>query len=428
MRLWLLPLATATLAVSACDNDKSTSPTKDIVSPPNAVDAAPTVWGTANGIQISGGYGSALVADPSDPTMFWIMTDRGPNTTTPVINQLIFPIPNFTPTLAKFQLVGDSLHRILTIPFRNAAGAMISGRPNPAGQGATGETGIDASGAPIPTDPDGLDSEGLALAKDGTFWVSDEYGPHIVHFDAMGKTIERINPFGTGTGGRKIPTVFALRRPNRGMEGIAITPDNTTLVGAMQSPLNNPTQAIGAASNANRILVFDIASGARKQYVYETDAVGNYLNEIFALTATTFCVIERDANYQGGSPPAVTKRIYKIDLTGATDVSDAANGANGKLFNGKTLEAMSPAERSVAGIVPVKKTLVYDLLTLPGGYPHDKLEGATLVGSNELVVSNDDDFGIIDGGASNFIPKILPATGKQDRMTLYFIKLASPLK
>jgi hypothetical protein len=429
MRTWHLPLALTAIAVSACDHDKSTSPSgTNVVYPASAVDATPTVWGTSNGLQITGGYGSALVADPHDASMFWIMTDRGPNTTTPVVNQLIFPIPNFTPTLAKFQLVGDSLHRILTIPFRNAAGALISGRPNPAGQGATGETGIDASGAVIPTDPDGLDSEGLALANDGTFWVSDEYGPHIVHFDAMGMTMERINPFGTGTGGRKIPTVFALRRANRGMEGIAITPDQSTLVGAMQSPLDNPTATIGRASNANRILTFNISTGATKQYVYETDAVGNFVNEISPLTNTTFFVIERDANYQGGSPAAVTKRIYKIDLGGATDVSDPANSANGKLFNGKALEAMTPAERQGAGIVPVTKTLVYDLLTLPGGYPHDKLEGATLVGSNMLVVSNDDDFGIIDGGSSNFIAKILPATGKQDRMTLYFIKLAAPLR
>ena len=119
----------------------------------------------------------------------------------------------------------------------------VSGRPNPAGQGATGESGIDATGAAITPDPDGLDSEGLALAADGTFWVSDEYGPHIVHFDATGRTLERINAYGTGAGGRRLPLALSLRRPNRGMEGLAITPDGRTLVGLMQSPLDNPTTA-----------------------------------------------------------------------------------------------------------------------------------------------------------------------------------------
>jgi hypothetical protein len=417
-----------TLLGAACTDSTSTPTPTPIVYPAKAVDAAPTVWGTFGGLSITGGYGSAVVADPNDPTMFWIMTDRGPNTSTPTANQLIFPIPGFTPTLAKFQLVGDSLHRVLTIPLKNAAGVNLTGKPNPPGQGATGETGIDPTGASIGTDPDGLDSEGLALASDGTFWVSDEYGPHIVHFDAGGKTIERINPFGTGTGGRKIPLVFALRRANRGMEGLAITPDGKTLVGAMQNPLDNPTPAIGRLSNANRLVTFDIATGATKTFVYECDVTGNYVNEIQALTATTFLVVERDANYQGGSPAAVTKRIYKIDISGATDVSDPANSANGKMFGGKALEALTPAERATNGITAVTKSLVYDLLTVPGGYPHDKLEGVTLVGRDLLVVSNDDDFGIVDGGASNFIAKILPATNQRDRLTLYFIRLTTPLK
>jgi hypothetical protein len=417
----------AALLVGCNDDDAGTKPVP-ITYPAKAVGASPTAWGTSTGVDITGGYGSAVVVDRNDPTVFWIMTDRGPNTTTPVANRLMFPLPNFTPTVAKFKLEGDSLRRIQTISLKDANGVNLSGRPNPAGQGATGETGIDASGAAINPDPNGLDSEGLALAPDGSFWVSDEYGPHIVHFDATGRTIERINPFGTGTGGRTIPAVFALRRANRGMEGLAITPDGSTLIGAMQNPLDNPTPAIGRTSNTNRILSFNIASGASKTFVYEADAVGNFISEIQALTATTFLVIERDANYQGGSPAALSKRVYKIDISGATDVSDPTNSANGKTFGGKVLEALTPAERSANGITPVTKTLVYDLLTLPGGYPHDKLEGVTLIGNDLLVVSNDDDFGIIDGGASNFITKMLPATGQRDKLVLYFVRLTSPVK
>jgi hypothetical protein len=418
----------AILLSSGCNEESSTSPGQNVTYPAKAVDAAPVTWGTQGGIAISGGYGSAVVVDPTDPSVFWIMTDRGPNTTTTVANRLLFPLPNFVPTIGKFRLVGDSLRRIGVVDLKNAAGVSISGRPNPAGQGATGESGIDAAGAPITPDPDGMDSEGLALVKDGTFWVSDEYGPHIVHFDAGGRTIERINPFGTGTGGRRLPQVLALRRPNRGMEGLAITPDERTLVGAMQSPLDNPTAAIGRASDAHRIVTFDIATGTTKTFVYEVDAVGNLICEIQALTATTFLVIERDGLYQGGSPAAAIKRIYKIDISGATDVSDPTNSAAGKLFGGKVLEALSKGERASNSITPVSKTLVYDLLTHPGGYPHDKLEGVTLVGRDLLVVSNDDDFGVVDGGNSTFISKLLPATQQRDRVVLYFIKLNTPLK
>jgi hypothetical protein len=422
-----LALSVLTLCVVACSDD-STAPAAAITYPLKAVDAAPTTWGTLSGVTIAGGYGSALAMDPTDPAVFWIITDRGPNTSTSVANRLLFPLPNFTPVLAKFRLSGDSLRRISTIEMKNAAGVNISGRPNPAGVGATGESGIDGSGATIPTDPDGLDSEGLAVESNGSFWVSDEYGPHIVHFDASGRTLERINPFGSGTGGRRLPAVLALRRPNRGMEGLAITPDGRTLVGAMQSPLDNPTTAIGRASNAYRIITFDIASGATKTFVYVADAVGNIVSEITAISATSFLVIERDGLFQGGSPAAVSKRVYRIDLANATDVGDAANASTGKLFGGKVLEALTPAERASNAITPVSKSLVYDLLTLPGGYPHDKLEGVTLIGKDLLVVSNDDDFGVNDGGASNFVSKILPATQLRDRVVLYFIRLSTPLR
>lgn len=417
---------TATTMVLGCGDD-STSPAA-IVYPAKAVDAAPTTWGALNGVAITGGYGSALVVDPSDKSVFWIMTDRGPNTTTPVANRLLFPLPNFTPVVAKFRLRGDSLYRIATIELKSAAGALLSGRPNPAGLGATGETGIDAAGAAITPDPDGIDSEGLALASDGSFWVSDEYGPHIIHFDASGRTIERINPFGSGTGGRRLPAVLALRRPNRGMEGLAITPDGRTLVGAMQSPLDNPTSAIGRASTAYRFVTFDIATGATKQFVYEAQAVGNLVSEIQALTNTTFMVIERDGLFAGGAPPAAIKAIYKIDISGATDISDPANPAGGKLFGGRVLEALTPAERSANGIVPVTKSLAYEMLQFPGGYPHDKLEGISLIGNDLLVASNDDDFGVVDGGASNFIAKILSTNQTRDRLTLYFVKLPTPVK
>jgi hypothetical protein len=398
-----------------------------VTFPAKAVDAAPTVWGSLNGVSITGGYGSALMVDPRNPNSFYVMTDRGPNVATAVANQLFFQIPTFNPNIAKYTLSGDSLRRVSVVNLKNAAGVNLTGIPNPAGVGGTNETAIGPGSAPIAFDPDGIDPEGLAIAPDGSFWVSDEYGPHIIHFDATGRTLERMNPFGTGTGGRRIPAVLAKRRPNRGMEGLALTIDGKTLVGAMQSPLDNPTTAIGRASNAHRLLTVDVATGATKQYVYVSDAVGNLISEITAISSTEFLVIERDGLFAGGTPPAVSKRVYKISLSGATDVSDVGDGTGGKLFNGKVLEALTPAERSAAGITPVTKTLVLDLLTLPGGYLHDKLEGVTLVGSDMLVVSNDDDFGVIDAGNVSIAAKML-SNNTRDRLTLYFIKLATALR
>ena len=70
---------------------------------------------------------------------------------------------------------------------------------------------------------------------DGTFWVSDEYGPYITHFDATGKQIARLSPLDGS-----LPVELQNRVINRGMEGLTITPDGNTLVGIMQSALQQP--------------------------------------------------------------------------------------------------------------------------------------------------------------------------------------------
>jgi len=42
---------------------------------------------------------------------------------------------------------------------------------------------------------------------------------------------------------------------------------------------------------------------------------------------------------------------------------------------------------------------------------------------NILVVSNDDDFGIVDNGNSSLAQKFLPSTKSVDRNRLHFIKM-----
>ncbi len=82
-------------------------------------------------------------------------------------------------------------------------------------QANTGETLVDLNGTVLAPSDHGLDSEGLVAMPDGTFWVSDEYGPFIVHFDANGKELERLSPF-DGT----LPTELSLRSPNQVMQAV----------------------------------------------------------------------------------------------------------------------------------------------------------------------------------------------------------------
>ena len=126
--------------------------------------------------------------------------------------------------------------------------------------------------------------------------------------------------------------------------------------------------------------------------------------------------------FSGNGP--VQKHIYKIDVSKATDVS-AANDSDelGLLINNKTLEESTWEELEAAGIQPVSKVLVADLVNKTG-YPHDKLEGIWLIDNHTLGCINDDDFAVTDEDDNGIIEqKILPGTAPAiDASSLYMIK------
>ena len=383
----------------------------------------------SDGIKIhNGGYGSAIVLHPARTGYFYLLTDRGPNIDTEWSTNKRFVYPSFAPHIGLFKLDGTRLVRVAVIELKDAAGRRLTGLPNPPVRDGTGEMAVDLQGKALPLDPDGIDSEGLVAMKDGSFWVSDEYGPHLLHVDGSGRTVERISPAVKNREGHALPSVFATRRPNRGMEGLSITPDGRTLVGIMQSALGNPSAVVGKTTRAARLLMYDLVTGATQQFVYLQEQPDLSNSAIAALSRTEFLVLERNDSFGGNlAAGACCKRIYRIDVANATDLSDPADGANGRLFNGKTLEQLADAELRSAGIVPAAKTLLLDLLSLPGGYPHDKPEGLAIVGPQLLAVSNDDDFGITGDESGALVQKILPAAGSIERSEVYFLRLTAPL-
>jgi hypothetical protein len=174
-----------------------------------------------------------------------------------------------------------------------------------------------------------------------------------------------------------------------------------------------------------RIIVFDTRTGSSRQYLYPLDAVGFFATDIAWLSPTRFLVLERDVGFPGGDPAGLQKKVFAVDLTEATDVSDPANRPSGRLANGKTLEAASTADLVVENIEPATKRLVVDLVDL--GYPHDKPEGLVVFGRDEIGVVNDDDYSITDGGGGVAAVKRLPRTGAVDAGFLWVIRLANPL-
>ena len=402
-------LALALLCASCSKDDVSqiTDPI-ELTYPEKAIATDPKVLIDVNGVKVyNGGYGSSMAQDPTDKSIFYLLTDRGPNIDGTENDSKVFASPTFTPQIGKFRLKDNTLTLESFIELKKKA------------------LGVD--GNDLGKSEDGIDSEGLARAADGSWWVSDEYGPHIVHFDASGKEIERINPWSTG---KKLPLVFAKRRPNRGMEGLTLTRDGKTLVGIMQFPLYNPSKDAIKNSLAIRIVTLDIASGVTKQYVYMMERTDlQAVSEIAAVSNSTFIVLERDGEYATETTRStVFKKIYKIDLSGATDISDANNTATGKLFDGKTVEELKDAATLAKyNIKPVNKTLVADLMTdIKELYPHDKAEGLAVINPSLIAVCNDDDFGVT--GKGFYATKILPYIKTVDKNSIYFVKLKDPLK
>ncbi|SIQ58816.1 esterase-like activity of phytase family protein [Chryseobacterium sp. RU33C] len=418
-----LLLSAVVLAVLAsCKNDDDTTMINQDINYSKLPQEFPfTKLAAINGVNvINGGFGSGAAAHPTRKGEFYVITDRGPNTD--FQNGKKFLAPNFTPTIMHFKINADgNIEVIKYIKLKNPYGQPITGLPNPVGMGSTGEIAYDASGNILGTDKYGLDGESIVAAADGTFWVSDEYGPHIVHYSADGMEMERISPIGVDTGPRKLPAVLAKRRANRGMEGLCITPDGRTLVGTIQSMMLVPSKALATNTTLTRIVTFDIITGQTRQFLYRQDGgASDSVCDITALSNNEFLVIERDGNFgsQGG-----IKKVYRINLSNASDVNGAdINAVDGMKINGKSLEQCSWDEISNAGIKPVTKTLAVDLVAKLG-YEHDKFEGIVYLGNNKLAVFNDDDFGVVDNGNGNPKAKILPKTGKVDKGTMYVVDI-----
>jgi hypothetical protein len=366
---------------------------------------------------------------PNGNLKFITHTDRGPNAEPTGINRP-FLVPDFAPQIVRFELNRATGEITLTeqIQLQGPSGN-LPGLPNISlsvdpNQPYNDEVPVDLENNVItPLDPLGGDMEGIYKAADGTFWMVDEYRPAIYHFAANGVMIKRYVPIGTaaaagqpaGTYGEEVlPAVIAQRRQNRGFEAIAF--QNGKIYAFVQSPIRNPSTLSNAFLNGAkncRVIEFDpITETTTGQYVYildnpvstsATDTRADKIGDAVAIENNEFLVLERDDDSYPTDPIVdIQKKIYRFSLTGATNINALPN-----VINTKTVEQMTPAEMTAAGITPILKHLHIDLAQTAFN-TRQKLEGLTMVDRNTLAISNDNDFGVagavINTGDGTFTP------------------------
>jgi hypothetical protein len=277
-----------------------------------------------------------------------------------------------------------------------------------------------------------FDPEGFTVGSNGNFFVSDEYGPSVNEFKPDGSfvrslttpsnLISKAGNTNNYVDGR--PTITSGRQDNRGFEGLTITPDGSTLYAILQDPLVNEgvngTTSDGRFSRNTRIVKFDVATGqSTGQYIYQLESLADInaripgaandfagsaqgrnigVSSITALNEKEFLIIERDNRGIGeadpnGTNPVGSKRVFKINIDGATDVSNVNLAGTNSL---------------PAGVTVVDKSLYLDfagLLKDNGEKIYEKLEGLTIGpkladGSYAILLGTDNDFSVTQNGSN----------------------------
>lgn len=357
-----------------------------------------------------GGIGSAIWYDQASSVLY-AMPDSGPGggllPWETRIQKFSLNVDSATGALSNLNLTG-------TIRFKTEGGS----------QPLTGLTPID----PLVLG-NAFDPEGMAMAPDGTFYVGDEYGPSIYQFALtdVGATQEarflralsvpdRWKPIdANGQVNYASSDLASGRQSGRGIEAFTISPDGNTLYAMLQCPLVDEG---GRKVRNVRLATLDVATGnVTGEFVYQLESIDSInqrvpdatfsanqqgrnisSNALYALSDTELLVLERDNRGIGvGNPTGAdatlstigTKRVYKVDLSGATNVSGIALPASGEL----------PAE-----VTAVSKSLYLDIdlaLKAAGRDVVEKFESLSLVPLTgpqpyAMLIATDNDYSLLD--------------------------------
>lgn len=271
------------------------------------------------------------------------------------------------------------------------------------------DAGVALNGlAPSPSNVLGksFDPEGMVInPRNGNIVVSDEYGPSLYEFDRSGKLVRTyatpanlVPKVGSAVDYVSAPpTLTSGREPNRGFEGLAVSPDGKFLYAVLQNGAVQDGWTSSSRGLYTRIVKFDTATGAAvAQYAYKLESAsqGRGISSILALDSDRFLVIERNNRGigVGATLSSPDKSVYEIDLSAAADVTDVA----------------LPASGTVAGAVTkVAKVIDLDANTLAalGNKSPEKWEGLAVGpqladGRYLLLAGTDNDYSVTQNGSN----------------------------
>ncbi|BAU11228.1 hypothetical protein LEP3755_17210 [Leptolyngbya sp. NIES-3755] len=216
-----------------------------------------------------------------------------------------------------------------------------------------------------------FDPESFVIAKDRSFWIGDEFGPYLLHFDRDGKLLQSLIAAPNPRGG----TVRSPQNPNgepnlagsKGFESMAINPNRTILYLMLEGTVK------GDPNGRLRIYKADATTGEFQGIVgyYKLEDPNNATGDMTAINENEYLVIERD-NKQGDE--AKFKKIYKINLT--------------KKDENQTIE-----KQEMVDLLNIQdpNDLYRDEKT-QFRFPFQTIEDVLVLNSNTILVANDNNY------------------------------------
>ncbi|MGH8445904.1 MAG: esterase-like activity of phytase family protein [Solimonas sp.] len=346
-----------------------------------------------NGFPLAVGSGLNYIATSGGAMTFYSITDRGPNGDSPALTDgtltKVFPVPAYAPTFVKLTVASTGVTISDVHELKVSDTTKVTGLPLPKGTvGSTSETALSEALLKLDpaTDVNGLDTEAIVRDPDSVHaWTCDEYGPFVSKFElATGKIVRTYKP------GTELPAIIAQRQPNRGCEGLALTPSGK-LYQMVQSTLDikkntalftrivEIDKTTNEATPPTRMLAYPLTPAD-----WEDGKSGKAkLGDMVAIDNTHFLIIEQGAF----ADHKIHNKLFLVDISQATDITNVKTSDDKELENITT-----PADLAARGVVTATKTLIADFRDY--GWQIEKAEGLALIDSQTIALINDDDFGV----------------------------------